>query len=376
MTGTPDYKSTPTSGMLIVNPEKDGVMVLDQQNVTGQFNRLGFTKLDPRWYLNMARRITNLKEAIVVGDLSATNVITGKRYLDTSWLWDQYGYSFIHAPAKRIVLNGNGNGGEGQDTMDMEEVDLKYGRKDMTDNAIRQTIQHWSAMADVSHIILASHDVDFARDIKATSWGKGKKVTLLTVGMGFIAYPLRDTADDIVNVLGYAPAYSAYALNKRDWWRRTEDLETRRAKIINWFQCARDYPKYLEQQLKDMQILFSFLVDKKQLVSPEIDPSARKLSLGRLKFAIHKFMSWEKGLAKTDVRQEPDTGVPSHSIEAQDLELNRAQAKACDDCLQKMLEMFIEHRVLLFEQEENSSTRLYFLNTDHPAVAATMELSF
>lgn len=376
MSGTPDYKTTPATGLFLINPEKTGILVLDQQNVTGQFHRLGFSKLDPRWYLNMAHRITNLTEAMVIGDLAAFNVITGRKYLETSWLWDQYGYTIIHVPAKRIVINGNGSAGESPDTMGVDELGAKYGRKDMTDNVIRHTIQRSSSIPDVSHIILASHDVDFARDIKATSWGKSKKVTLLSVGTGFLAYPLRDTADDVVNVLGYAPAYSAYALNKRDWWRRTEDVATRRTKLQNWFQGPGEYPKYLEHQLRDMQLLFSFLMDKKQLIPSGIDPNARKLSLGRLKYAIHKFMSWEKGLAKTDTPQEVNPDTPIHSIEAQDLELNRAQAKACDDSLQKLLEIFIEHRVLLFEQEEGGSTRLYFLNTEHPAVISTMELSF
>jgi len=376
MSTVPEYKATPSSGLFLVNPERHGVLVLDQQNVAGQFARLGFRKLDPRWYLNMAQRVTNLERAVVVADLQAISPLTNQNYLATSWIWDKYGYWITHVPARRIRLTQDSEEIKADQFLTENQENQLYKRKDMTDAAVRDAIQIWSTLPNVTHILLASHDSDFTRDVKTASWAKGKKVTLLTVGNETIATSLREAVDDVIDVLGYAPGYSTYALNKRGWWRITEGIEARRQKITQWFQSKTMYPRYLENQLKDLQILFQHMIHDLQLVPPASSSEAKKLSLGRLKLAMHNFMSWEKNIAKSETPISADPTVSKYSLEAQDLLLLPAQARACDESLEALIRILVENRVILYERDDPYPTKLYYLNTDHPAVQATLELSF
>jgi NYN domain len=377
MKNPPKHKVTPASGIYLVNPERRGVLVLDQQNVAGQFAAQGFRTLDPRWYLNVAHLVTNLERAVMVADLQTFNPLTNQRYLDTSWIWDKYGYWITHVPARRIQINQSDEGIRGDQSFSEEEDKRVYERKDMTDSAVRDSIQIWSSLPDVTHILLASHDSDFARDIKRASWAKGKKVTLLTVGKANIAMTLRNAVDEVINVMDYAPSYSVYALNKRGWWRQSEDLEARRQKIQQWFNGDGVYPRYLERQLSDMQLLFHHMIDKLNLLPVGSEPDAQKLSLGRLKHALHQFMCWEKAVTRSKTPYTPNPAAESHSIEKQDLTMLPAQARACNDSLAAMIHTLVENRVILFSRDEKyGSTKLYQLNPDHPAIPATLGLSF
>jgi hypothetical protein len=372
----PGYKATPATGLFLINPERHGVLILDQQNVAGQFDRLGFRKLDPRWYLNMAHRVTNLERAVAVADLQAVNPLTNQNYLATSWIWDKYGYWITHVPARRIMLMQNADEIGADQTISENQENSIYKRKDMTDAAVRDSIQIWSSLPNVTHILLASHDSDFARDVKTASWAKGKKVTLLTVGNDTIATTLREAVDDVIDVLGYAPGYSAYALNKRGWWRASEPVDMRRQKIQRWFQTDGIYPRYLENQLKDMQLLFQYMIHDLQLVPPGSSPDAKRLSLGRLKLALHNFMICEKSIAKLEMPISADPTVSKYSLEAQDTQILPAQARACDESLGTLIRTLVDSEVLLFERDDPYPTKLYYLNTAHPAVQITLELSF
>jgi len=377
MTTVPEHKVTPASGLYLVNPERRGVLVLDQQNVAGQFDSYGFRKVDPRWYLNMANRITNLERAVAVADLQAFNPTTNQSYLATAWIWDKFGFDITHVPARRILRSTNFEDVNGDQAMTETEEESLYERKDMTDSGVRDSIQTWCNFPNVSHILLASHDSDFFKDAKKSIWAKDKRVTLLSVGNERIATALRGVVHEVVSVLGYAPAYSAHALNKRDWWREAEDLGTRRKKIKQWFDGKGPYPRYLENQLRDMQALFKHIIHDLELLPAGSTSEPQRLSMGLLKLALHKFMSWEKTVAKLKSPVKQPIGVPTHSIEMQDLFMVPAQARACNDSLESLLRILIDGNVLLHEPDPNrAATKLYYLNTEHPAVKATLEISF
>ncbi len=373
MTDT-ESKITTDSGLFLINPERHGSLVLDQQNVAGQFDRLGIRKIDPRWYLAMASRVSNIRDAVVVTDLQAINPCTNQPYINTSWIWDKYGFTNVHVPARRIALSSAGDDIRGEQALSEAQETVLFARKDMTDEGVRKQIQFYSMLPDTGHVLIGSHDSDFASDVQTASWAKGKKVTLLTVGNDTIATKLRTAVNEVVDVLGYTTGYSTYALNKRGWWRVTETVDNLRRKVHQWFQGEVVYTRYLENQLSDMQRMFQHMIHDLRLLPPLSAADAQKLSLRRLKLALHNFMSWEKNLAKLETPITADPGAHPHSIEAQDLLMLPAQARACDQSLERLLRTLIENEVILFERQDPYPTKLYYLNTQHPAVRVTLEL--
>ncbi len=373
----PQSKTTPVTGLQLVNRENKGALVLDQQNVVWQFNALGFPRVDPRWYLNMAHRITNLDRASAVCNLQAIDPIVNRQYIAVAWLWAEHGFKLIHVPARRIRVAETGEeypNGEELPFSDTMEPTFKY--KDMTDIGVRDEIVHLSGYPNVSHILLASHDVDFASDIRQSSWGKSKKTTLLIVGDTFIAQNLQESANETINVLDYVGCYSVLALDKRQWWLKNESLEVRRQKIEKWFSGNGIYPKYLENQFRDMQGLFNHLLHDLRLMPPGIVNDARRLSFGKLKLAIHRFWREEKIMAELPIAVVPSDDVQQSSVEAYEPMMPPAQSRALDECLTEMINTFIQNNVLKFDYEGPTSIKLYYLNSDHPAVRAVLETGF
>ncbi len=378
------YKTTPVSGLYLLNPESFGAIVLDQQNVTGQFYRLGFTKVDPRWYLNIARRIVNIKYAAVVGNLAAYDVIADKQYYETAWLWDRYGFTCVHAPPKQIMLNdGSSDTDNGKYPMsDDHKPEIttsrtdasRYALKDMSDGAVRELIQLWSEVPQISHLLVGSHDVDFVRDVRQASWGRGKRITMLIVGGNGLAYQLKDAADVIVNVLDYAATYSADALDERGWWHEEESIKSKQRRIREWFKEQDIYPKYLENQFKDMDMLFQFMI-RKSILPPGTHESAQQLSMGKIKLAMHYFMRWEKSNAYLENPEPPPEDLPFRSLRLHDPTMVPAQADACDRSLHRMINLFIKRGVLQYITDDND-VKLFYLNTDHPGVRTIIESSF
>ncbi|MDF1496910.1 MAG: hypothetical protein P1P90_02520 [Patescibacteria group bacterium] len=370
-----DMDDTSTdSGLFLIGGERLGALVLDQQNVAGQFDRLGFRKIDPRWYLAMASRITNIRDAVVVTDLQVINPCTNQQYLNTAWIWDKYNFATVHVPARRIAISSEGDDIKGEQELSDEQERALFVRKNMTDEGVRNQIRLFSMLPDVGHILIGSHDSDFAADAQNTSWAKGKKVTLLTVGKENIATKLRAAVSDVVDILGYTSGYSAHALSKRGFWRITETKEDLRKKVGQWFHGDAAYTRYLENQLSDMQRMFQHMIHDLRLVPPQSSLDAQKLSMGRLKIALHDFMSWEKKLAKLEFPVVPNPDAHPRSIEAQDLHMIPAQARACDQSLERLIRTLIENEVIQFEREGTYLTKLFYLNTDHPAVQLILEL--
>lgn len=373
----PQSKTTPVTGLQLVNRENKGALVVDQQNVVWQFKKLGFPRIDPRWYLNLAHRVTNLERAVAVCNLQAPDPILNRPFIATAWLWAEYGFQIIHVPARRIRSNDQtADSPSSEDLLNTENSEIMFHYKDMTDIGVRDEIRHLSGYPNMTHIILASHDVDYASDMRQSSWGKSKKTTLLKAGDGYISQNLQGSADDTANVLDYTGCYSARALDKRQWWLDAEDVEQRRQKIERWFNGNGIYPKYLENQFSDMQRLFHHLSHELKLIPPDVSPSARRLSFGKLKLAIHKLWREEKIMAELPVVMVPEDRVHPASIEAYEPTFPIAQSKALELCLTEMLNIFIRNNVLKYVYDGAISTKLFYLNFTHPAVQAILETGF
>jgi hypothetical protein len=373
----PTAKTTPVTGLQLVNRENKGTFVLDQQNAVNTFKEMGFLRVDPSWYLNIARRVTNLDSATVVCNLHANDPIVCRQYLYTSWLWSEHGFRVVHVPPRKISINANPD--DHTSESGQTEVQLKdkpYFFKDMTDIGVRTEIRFSSVNSAISRIIIGSHDIDYATDIRQATWGKSKKVTLLTVGDKYISSNLIDSADEAINVLIYSGTFSAQALNKRQWWKDSESLATRKQKIEKWFSGNGVYPKYMEYQFDDMQRLFSHLLYDLNLAPAGTPQDNRRLSFGRLKFAIHEFWRPEKIMAELPVSIEPAEDSLPFALENQELRMPTEQVRALDKCLTEMINLFIQNQILLFDHEGATATKLYYLNTEHPAVQAILETGF
>ncbi|GEM_PF-1178053 len=370
-------KTASVTGLRLVNRENKGALVIDQQNVIWQFKELGFPRVDPSWYLNLAQRITNLERAVIVCNLQAIDPILNRPYITTAWLWAEHGFQIIHVPARKIRSNDTSDDNQIDEELPYTETsEIRFRHKDMTDIGVRDEIRHLSGYPSITHIILASHDVDYASDLRQSSWGKSKKTTLLKAGDGFIAQNLQSSADNTNNVLDYAGCYSARALDERQWWTYSEDAQQRRQKIERWFNGNGVYPKYLENQFSDMRRLFNHLLHELKLTHPDASTASRRLSFSKLKLAIHRLWREEKIMAELAEVKIPDSKAHPSSIEVYEPMFPVTQSRALEQCLTEMLNIFIRNNVIRYVYEEATAIKLFYLNTEHPAVQTILETSF
>ena len=352
-----------------IGPARRGILIVDHQNVVGQFKHLGFYSIDPEWIVRLAQRVSNCTQAVLVTDLAITNPMTQIQYLQEVELWSTHGFKIVHVPAKfqRVSGETNGNG------------ETASRRKDLTDYGIREEIVSWCEVPGVTDLLLFTQDVDFTHDVQNAAWANGKRIVLFTTNPDGVAKRLKQFAAETLNVLGYASAYSVVALDARHFWRYRENPEKIRARLRSWFATADGLRRnaYLLRQLYDMKAVLEFLVENERLVPPGTDPDSRRHSWRLLRNAFHEHLKEEKSYARLQLGVPLPEPADRNSLEATERELVLAQTRQCQVALDDFIRIWLDNRVLEYtavqREKSDNITKLFYVNTEHPAVKVLLE---
>ncbi len=340
-------------------------LVVDHQNLVGRALTLGLRDFDPRWLVDLALRLGNCLGMSLVTDLAMANPATNVPYLNDIDRWSDEGFTVVHVPSRKIHVSEQG---EISDDAKGASSKRRYRRKDMTDGGIRSEIQRWSMVPEVTHVLLFTHDVDFASVLLDSATTYGKKVVLLNAGNG-IAQALANSAHEVINVLGYTSAYSVWALEKIGFWHPRQNLEQLGEKVWRCLATPEGarHNSWLTRQFKDAQHLIRHLTLDRLCLKEGLLPCSKRLSWRLLQAALHEELYAEKILAGLDGNVEGGTTLVS------------AQQVACLESLRNLMEIWQKNEVLLADNVTNSACgphRQFYVNTDHPAVIVLTETDF
>lgn len=360
----PPEKATVPQAWRAREPPRLNALIVDHQNLVGRAMDLGLHGIDPNWLAEIALRIGNCAGMTLVTDLAMTNPMTGISYMADAVDWADQGFSIVHVPARKIRITKETEIAEGPSSSPNRN---RIKRKDQTDGGIRQELQRWCMVPEITHVILFTHDVDFARDLFAVTKAYGKRTVLLNAGNG-MAPSLLNSADERVNVLSYLAGYSVTALDRQHFWHPKQDLESLGEKL---WRCITDHEgrrnSWLLRQFKDAQNLLRYLILECQCIRQGLLPDSKRLSWRLMQNALHECLFEEKAAAGLDRAAEIQPCLIS------------SQQLACMDSLRSIMDIWVANEVLLSDTVNLPNCgvhRQFYVNLDHPAVVVLTETDF
>ncbi|MBU2566356.1 NYN domain-containing protein [Patescibacteria group bacterium] len=357
------------SGYLRLAPLRYGVLIVDLENALGQTSNSEIPKLDPAWILDKAKRLFTLHTQIVVANLDKPNPLTGKSIADYETLkpWSDAGFTIVHAPAKSISDKG------------VDGVWRHSHFKDQTDSTLRAQMHLWSGFSEVTDLVLASHDVDFAETVESVRRPTHNRtkthIVTLSARKEYLASKLRQAADSRVSAFWYNAAISAFLLDQRHWWDPKEPQDAKKEKVLSWFDGISAQNDNIKLQLLDMQDLLRFLVNELRALPPG-SPDTVQLTYKELRDAVHGHLAKEKIQARLDVPRQRADHSDLLLLENTDLTLPIAQAQACQISLDELIGVLRLNKVIMHEKEPVYGVTKLFVDPDHPAVQQTIDLDF